>query len=288
MKPFEPALSSCCTNQLDESLFASLSEHGIHAMEISLPTELYAKIPWKECESWSKATDVELWSIHLPFYPFEALNPASSSRDVRKKTVDTFTELMQRAASIGVKVAVVHPSGEPIAAEARTEAMKCSKDTCAQLAEIGARCGMTVALEDLPRSCFGRDSSEMLQLLSADERLRSCFDTNHLLSESPLDYIRAIGSKIVTMHCSDYDGKNERHWLPGEGILPWQEMLSVLCAVGYSGPFLYEVNLTTPNTISRRDLTFADFRDNYDQLMRGEIPSAIGRPIPERCLQWNA
>jgi sugar phosphate isomerase/epimerase len=43
-----------------------------------------------------------------------------------------------------------------------------------------------------------------------------CFDTNHLLKESSEDFARAVGPHIVTLHVSDYDGKDERHWMAGE------------------------------------------------------------------------
>ena len=41
---------------------------------------------------------------------------------------------------------------------------------------------------------------------------------------------------------SDYDRKNERHWLPGEGVIDWTELLSALVESGYEGPFIYEAS----------------------------------------------
>ena len=40
---------------------------------------------------------------------------------------------------------------------------------------------------------------------------------------------------------SDYDGVDERHRLPGEGIVPWRTVVTRLCGVGYRGPFLFEL-----------------------------------------------
>ena len=58
-----------------------------------------------------------------------------------------------------------------------------------------------------------------MELISADDRLRVCFDTNHLLKESIIDFIYNVGDKIITTHVSDYARENERHWLPGEGVI---------------------------------------------------------------------
>ena len=127
----------------------------------------------------------------------------------------------------------------------------------------------------------------MLEILSTDSRLRSCLDTNHLLEESAVDYIRAIGNKIITTHISDYDFKNERHWLPGEGKADWRGIVTTLREIGYEGPWLYELEFEAAPTINRRLLTTEDFRQNYDMLMKLEIPEAIGTPIDELCTQWT-
>jgi sugar phosphate isomerase/epimerase len=70
--------------------------------------------------------------------------------------------------------------------------------------------------------------------------LRVCFDTNHCLIEDNCDYIRAVGPKIVTLHVSDYDFTDEKHWIPGEGKNDWEGIIRTLEEADYSGRFLYE------------------------------------------------
>ena len=106
--------------------------------------------------------------------------------------------------------------------------------------------------------------------------MRVCCDTNHLLSENLPDFIRRIGNKIVTLHVSDYDGIDEKHWLPGEGILDWQEVLTALSEIGYNGPWLYEMGLATPKTITReRNLIYSDFVRNANELFAGRKPTVL-------------
>ena len=64
------------------------------------------------------------------------------------------------------------------------------------LAQKAEELGMILAVEDLPRTCLGRNSDEMLELLSADSRLRVCFDTNHLLGEPITDFIKKVNELI--------------------------------------------------------------------------------------------
>ena len=103
--------------------------------------------------------------------------------------------------------------------------MECAKRTLAALADFAAQFNAVIAVENLPRTCLGRDSKDILELLSAHDALRVCYDTNHLLGEDAVRFIEAVGDKIITTHVSDYDFLNERHWLPGEGKVNWQEIL---------------------------------------------------------------
>lgn len=131
----------------------------------------------------------------------------------------------------------------------------------------------------MPRTCLGRDSKDIRELLSADDRLRACFDTNHLLKQPIKDFILDIGEKIITTHVSDFDFVDEKHWLPGEGKIDWNELIDALNDVKCTGPFMYELSLAPPRTIKRRMLTHADFKENYNSLMKGEKPKIIGTPL---------
>ena len=68
-----------------------------------------------------------------------------------------------------------------------------------------------------------------------------CFDVNHLLGESDEDFMKALATNVVTTDLSDYDGVDERHWLPGMGIVPWKDVVKTLMENGYRGPFLFEL-----------------------------------------------
>jgi sugar phosphate isomerase/epimerase len=123
-----------------------------------------------------------------------------------------------------------------------------------------------------------------LYILSAHPDLRVCFDPNHLFDEEHTALLRAVGDRVAAVHFSDYDGLDERHWMPGEGVIDWREIVRTLSEIGYEGPYLYEVNpFRTPKTIHRRPLTFADFKENHEALCRGEIPAPIGSPIESEC-----
>lgn len=71
--------------------------------------------------------------------------------------------------------------------------------------------------------------------------MKICFDTNHLLSEDIVHFVEACGDRIATIHVSDYDRVDERHWLPGKGKIDWPALYGALMKAGYKGAFMYEL-----------------------------------------------
>lgn len=265
---------------LPREMFEAYKNGGIDCLEISLPDERHLKIDYKRTSQLSKEYGVELWSLHLPFWRIDV---ATLNKDEKKRGLDVHTELISRASDVGIKTFVLHPSGEPYTIEERAERMKAAKDYIATLAEFAGKCGAVIAVEDLPRTCLGNCSSEIKELISVDDRLKVCFDTNHLLIESNADFIKAVGDRIHTLHVSDYDFLNEQHWMPYEGDVDWVELVSLLEQVGYNGPFMYELRLNPPatGTMSRRDFTFADYRENYLALINKKPAKVFGVKNPQ-------
>lgn len=264
---------------LDESLFEEFGKKRIR-MELSISPYDLVTIDWKKLKGWIDKYQVNLWSFHLPFGPLDIANPEEYTHQY---AVALQAEYIKRAGELGAKIAVIHPSFEPIPPEARTEWMTTAKSSLVQLADIADAWGITIAVENLPRTCLGNCSADMKELLSADPRLRVCFDTNHLLDERNPDFVRELGNKIITLHVSDYDFRNERHWMPGEGKVDWVELVTALEDVGYNGPFLYEVGFSPSNTIHRRRMTIADYQENHRACMEKCPFTVLGTPDPESC-----
>lgn len=285
MKNLRFGMSSCGFQELSVRDFMNLKNSGVEELEISLRFDKYDALDYKLIEKRAKIYEINLWSFHLPFQPFETNNIASLDREIRKQTISLLSDCIKKAGDIGIGIFVVHPSGEPNCEKDRAKLLECAGESLIKLADVTESAGGIIAVENLPRTCLGRDSTDMKKLLSADKRLKVCYDTNHLLSQPAKDFIADVGEKIVTAHFSDYDFKDERHWLPGEGLVNWVEIITSLENVGYSGPILYELGLLPPQsgTIDRRELTFDDFRENHNSLINKKPVKAIGNPVFEKC-----
>lgn len=270
---------------IDEEMFKKYSEAGITHMEVSVDKWNSERLDYDKLILWSKKYNVELYSFHLPFWPFTEID--ISHEKMAEASVEYLSEYIKKGSKIGIDKYIIHPSGEPIEEGDRANRLEIAKKSLYTLAEIAKKYGATICVENLPRTCLGRDSSDILELLSAHPDLRACFDTNHLLEEDPIEFIKKVGDKIITLHVSDYDFKNERHWLPGEGMLNWQSILNALKEIGYSNVWLYEINLTTPNTIIRpRDLEYSDFYKNAKELFENKPLSNMSTPV-ENLKKWN-
>lgn len=240
--------SSCYKESIAPDVLQEYADNAIACMELST-----AALPYyiETLDLLHKAKDivrtvasygVALQSIHLPFAPFEELDPSSADDGLRRHTLSVMRDLLAAAGDAGIGIAVIHPSGEPIAPADREEALCRSRESLIELSEYAYHAGVRLAVENLPRTCLGNVAEEITAFLAAAPHLYACFDTNHSLQQPNPAFIRALGDRLITLHVSDYDGVDEKHWLPGRGINDWEAILTALEEVGYDGAFTYEVS----------------------------------------------
>lgn len=262
---------------LSDARLREYRQHGIAYMEISTPFEICNTLDWRAYKKVADSCDVNIWSFHLPIKPFEIIDMSSSDEAMRKTSVAYYAELIKKIAEIGVDKFILHSGGKVTRQSDRevSDRLNFAKESYAALAEIAAREGAEIAVENLPPVCVGTNIDEVRELLSADPRLRVCFDTNHLLPGDPCEFIRAFGKRILTIHVSDYDRVNERHWLPGEGVNDWYAIYDTLREVGYGGVWMYEVGFKV-SAVRSRALTCADIVTNADEIFHRKPISVIG------------
>lgn len=269
---------SCHGNILSDDTFRKLSDSGVDAIEISMAVDYLEDFDYDKTLEYAKRYNIELWSYHLPFHPFEIVDIATTDEVLRKKSVAFFEDLIKKSNAIGISKFVVHPSGEPIALEDRAAATKATMQSLNELAEIAFRYNSQIAVECLPRTCLGNTADEILNLISVNDKLRVCLDTNHLLIDDNLSFIEKLGDKIITLHVSDYDFTDEKHWLPGEGLVDWSALYNKLKEVGYNGVWMYEMGFSNPRppVTRNRNLEFGDFVKNAKEIFEGNPLTKIG------------
>ena len=209
----------------------------------------------REFKAMCAGTGKRAISYHIPFKHEDDLsNPAD---DVRKRAMDRFMFLLDEAVGFKSEIIVLHPSAEPVAPETRERRIELMREAMdAVEGELRSR-GQRLALEFLPRSCMGNTLDDILRMLDGfSDTFGCCADVNHLMGqfdEIPA-MVRALGSRLITLHLSDYDGVDERHWIPqpGAGVINWPEFMKALREINYRGPFNLETKCEVDLDIQTR------------------------------------
>jgi sugar phosphate isomerase/epimerase len=188
---------------------------------------------------------LKVWSMHLPFS--RTLDISVLDDEKRDENVRFIAKMIELSAIFKPSKLVLHPSSEPISDSIREQRIINSVQSIGILREYAEKIDAQLCIENLPRTCLGNTPEELLRIVENYPDVGICFDTNHYLQGNPLDFVRKAGHRIATLHVSDYDGTDERHWIPGEGIIAWGEMLYLIKKAGYKGVFMYETTKDKDN-----------------------------------------
>lgn len=274
---YKIGLSTCGDKPIDMAGLQAMRDAGIDAVELCMSD--YGGVNFRRIRADADAAGMEIFSVHSP--KLREYDISSTDREYNDRALKEFCRIIDEMSKIEVDKIVVHPTHtpEPFEREERGEKIKRAMECLDILAEYADRRGVLIAVENLPRTCLANTMDEYLYILSANDKLRSCFDLNHALKDDAADSIRRLGSKIITVHVSDRDNINERHWLPGEGILDWRRIIDAFNDIGYDGVWMYEVGLAASSTIRRRLLTYGDFVINANEIFDKKELTVIGTPV---------
>lgn len=228
-----------------EDFFHRAAHCGIDYFEISQNASFEEYfIDWKNLPKWEDRSGVKIWTFHIPEVVGNKIyHPAIIDPEEWKEAYKIYQYWTDHCGEAGITRCVIHPSIEPYRTpEVREERMKASIEHLSIISELCKKNGITLAVENLPRTCLGRTSDEMLRIMESNSDLRICFDVNHLMEEDHAEFVRKVGKYIFTTHISDYDVA-DCHWFPMAGQINWRKVQSALELADYNGPFMYEVEL---------------------------------------------
>ena len=189
------------------------------------------------------SSGLKVWSVHMPYSRQIDISLIDSAK--RADVVSYMKDIMRVAGMFKPKYIVMHPSYEPVAPDERAERLANSHASIGKLAPVAKEIGAVLCIENLPRTCLGKNGQEMMALIEGYDEVGLCFDVNHLLYQSHEDFLNAVGKgKIKTVHISDYDFADERHLVPGEGKIE----------KGYKGIMMFECYGEPSELAAARDL----------------------------------
>ncbi|MBQ1962097.1 MAG: sugar phosphate isomerase/epimerase [Clostridia bacterium] len=261
---------------LSKENFSALKNAGIDAAEISIAhTDIpYSELDFDKIRRDADLAGLHLWSVHCQFTGVDALS--SCDTELNKRWLERNKDVVNRVAAAGIDKMVMHTCD--CANDDRAGSIEHAMYYLNELVEYAHPKGFSIAAENLPRDCLGNTPEEFLHILSCNEKLRACFDFNHSLMQPTEDFLEKIADRIITVHVSDRDDINERHWMPGEGVLDWVKLMDIFDKIGYEGVWMYELGLEPGATIDRPILRYEDFVDNAHSLFARKAPVRLGTP----------
>ena len=182
---------------------------------------------------------MKIWSVHMPYSKHIDISLVDSAK--RARSVNYVRDMMRVAGIFQAERIVLHPSADTVVPDDRADRIECCRASIAELAPVAAEIGATLCIENLPRTCLGRNGKEMMTIIEGFDNVGICFDVNHLLYQSHADFLSSIKKgSIKTVHISDYNFTDERHLIPGVGDIDWAPVWKGIRKNGYKGVMMFE------------------------------------------------
>lgn len=259
-----------------------LRAQGVEAVELGAPVLKYTTTEQTEAIAQRlRVAGVRVYACHAPFGGDDDLSGLDET--VREKAVAMHRLAMDRAARLGAKCLVIHPSGPlgETCAQDRGAAFRQSLETLLLEAE---RLRMLLAVENMLSGHLGARSDELLRIIEGlGPGVGVCFDTGHarLTGEGVREALQVLRSYVRTFHLQDTDGIADKHLQPPYGVIDWAAVGGELATMDISYPV--SVEASPWNQASYR-VMFREVRAALSgQLLRLEIGATSVRVQCERC-----
>lgn len=196
-------------------------------------------------------------SLHLKVHslhaPFSGIDIASLDERKRQSSLELIKKTVEYCSKIEGEIVIIHPCSTEIPGDAQGYSIVKNKteDSLFSLTTFAEKLGIRLAVENSGNTRgwrFGTEVSELSQLVSKANNpcLGLCLDIGHVFVErknvSLSKAVFACGKDLIALHIQDTDGKKDRHWLPGEGIINWAQFLKDLTFIGYQGTLTLEIS----------------------------------------------
>ncbi|MBO3808036.1 MAG: sugar phosphate isomerase/epimerase [Candidatus Brockarchaeota archaeon] len=162
--------------------------------------------------------------------------PGSALSDPRslEKRIEKTMRALELASDMGSAIVTTHPGEIPSDISSKKYAVML--DSCKTLARHAEQVGAVFCIET------GQETAEVLRRLLEDvgrEGLKVNYDPANMLKYGVVEGVRTLAPWIVHTHAKDYNPVTKRATV-GEGLVPWDDYISTLKSVNYSGWFAIE------------------------------------------------
>jgi sugar phosphate isomerase/epimerase len=247
----------------DEFIMSELAAAGVKTIEINA-RQLALPHQRETARRLFSRPSPQVSTIHAlfgPEYDFSRLEPQPW-----RYAVNCAIQTVELAAELNIPTVVLHASAEPVLPDERSRRLERVIEGLTLIGQKAKSTGQRLAIEYLPRTCLGNSLDELNLLVDrlGDDTFGVCLDVNHLMGQyAELPRImRSLGARLIATHISDCDEVDEKHWLPGKGVINWPAFMQSLKKIDYQGPFTYECEVEGDSLAEK----LAILRNNFNWL----------------------
>lgn len=177
--------------------------------------------------------------------------PRDSTKEERDERFEKMVRSLYGTAELGCRDMVIHPI-MPFGdwQDPYPEAfMEMNLEFFGRLTEEAKKAGVVIDFENMPMPALSLATpSQILDFVKTIDSpyFRVCLDTGHcaVTKNDPADAVRMIGREYLrVLHVHDNDGNGDFHWLPGTGVINWEEFSKALFDIGFEGVFSLETDV---------------------------------------------
>ena len=175
-------------------------------------------------------------SMHLPFCGKYCWDSSSPDETIRKDVSERLIRLIRDHADLMGPMVTLHAGG----GSPQSEHLQRIGQVCKTIEEMlptARELGFMINVEFLPRTCLGNSPEELLRIVSNfdEDEVGICLDVNHIMDryKDLPEMINMLAPRIRSFHLCDYDGIDETHWIPGQGIINWPELMRHIRAIDH-------------------------------------------------------
>jgi len=259
-----------------------------------------AEVGYPHVEMWADKTHLDprispdllalkdlLNSLHLKVHsvhaPFSDIDIASLDERKRRNPLELIKKSMESCSEIEGEIVIVHPCSTEMSGNDQSylKAKNKTEGSLCTLATFAEKLGIKIAVENLPNIggwSFGTEVSELSNLISKinNPRLSLCLDTGHaFVGRENVDLSKDVfecGKNLIALHIQDTDGKRDRHWLPGQGIINWAQFMKDLISIDYQGALTLEISGSPEFTERNVDNILSRGMESIKNVLKSNCP----------------
>lgn len=157
-------------------------------------------------------------TFHAPFYDLDLASSDSAAQDYALRAMEVGSRL-------GADIMTVHTRSIKEMGNWDADAFDAFRRNLSLLTEGNMR----IAVENLPPPHYTCHEDDLLRLLDGFPDVGFCVDTGHAhLGGRSVEVARALAPRSFVAHLHDNHGDGDKHLLPGQGTIPWKEVVEAL------------------------------------------------------------